>query len=66
MTHFFCDFKKKKEEPNIRENELPRKSIEKIKNEWFNSCHNAYLYSSSSPSMALKDLEKGRNTQRRR
>jgi len=66
MTHFFCDFKKKKEEPNIRENELPSNSIEKIQNEGFHSCYNASLYSSSSPSMALKDSAKGRNTQIRR
>jgi hypothetical protein len=41
-------------------------SIEKIQNEEFHSCHNTSLYSSSSPSMALQESTKGRNTQRRR
>jgi hypothetical protein len=62
----FCNFKKKREAPKIRENELPENSIEKIQNEGFHSCHNASLYSSSSPSMALQDSTKGINTQRRR
>jgi hypothetical protein len=66
MAHIFCNFKKKREAPNIKENELPGKSIEKIQNEGFHSCHNASLYSSSGPSMAFQDSIKGRNTQRRR
>jgi hypothetical protein len=66
MAHLFCDFKNKQEAPNIWENELPGNSIEKIQNEGFHSCHNASLYYLSSPSMALQDSTKGRNTQRRR
>jgi hypothetical protein len=62
MAHLFCNIKKKREAPKIRENELPGK----IQNEGFHSCHNASLYSSSIPSMALQDSTKGRNTQRRR
>ena len=62
MAHFFCNFKKKQEAPKVQENELPGK----IQNEGFHSFHNASLYSSSSPSMDLQDLAKGRNTQRRR
>jgi hypothetical protein len=63
MAHFFCNIKKKREAPNIQENELPGNSIEKIQNEGFHSCQIASL---SSPSMALQDSTKGRNTQRRR
>jgi hypothetical protein len=66
MAHLFCNVKNKREAPKIRENEVPGNSIEKIQNEGFHSCHNASLYSSSSPSMALQDLAKGINTQRRR
>jgi hypothetical protein len=66
MAHLFCNFKKKRETPNIQENELPGNSIEKIQNEGFHSCHNVSLYSLSSPLMALKDSTKGRNNQRRR
>jgi hypothetical protein len=66
MAHLFCNFKKKREAPKIRKNELHGKSIEKNQNEGFHSCHNASLYSSSIPSMALQDLAKERNTQRRR
>jgi hypothetical protein len=66
MAHLFCNFKKKREAPKIRENELPGNSIEKIKNEGFHSCHNASLYSSSSLIMAFQDSTKERKTQRRR
>jgi hypothetical protein len=66
MAHLFCDFKKKREAPKIRGNEIPRNSIEKIENEGFHSCHNHSLYYSSIPSMDLQDSTKGRNTQRRR
>jgi hypothetical protein len=62
MAHIFCNIKKKQEAPKIQENELPGK----IQNEGFHSCHNASLYSSSSPSMALQDSTKSRNTQRMR
>ena len=63
MDHLFCNFKKKQEATKIQENELPGNSINKIQTEWFNSSHNAYL---SSPSMALQNSPKERNTQRRR
>jgi regulator of replication initiation timing len=66
MAHLFCNFKKKREAPKVCEKELPGKSIEKIQNEGFHSCHNASLYSSSSLSKALQDSTKGRNTQRMR
>jgi hypothetical protein len=66
MTHLFCNFKKKREAQKIQRNELPGNSIEKIQDEGFHSCHNYSLYSSSIPSMYLKDLAKDINTQRRR
>jgi hypothetical protein len=66
MSHIFYNFKKNREAPKIQENELPRKSIEKTQNEGFHSCHNASLYSSSSPSMVTRDASKGTTSQRRR
>jgi hypothetical protein len=63
MAHRFCNIKKKREAPNIQENELPENSIEKIQNEGFHSCHNAFL---SIPSMYFQVSAKARNTQRRR
>ena len=47
-------------------NELLGNSIEKIQNEGFHSCHNASLYSSSSPLMVSRDASKGTTSQRRR
>jgi hypothetical protein len=63
MTHIFCNIKKKRETPNIWENELSENSIEKIQNEGFHSCHNAYLL---SPLMYFQVSAKGINNQRSR
>jgi regulatory protein YycH of two-component signal transduction system YycFG len=66
MTHLLFNLKKKREAPKIRENEIPRNSIEKNQNDGFQSCHNASLHSSLRPSIALQDSTKEINTQRSR
>jgi hypothetical protein len=66
MLHLLYNFKKTREALKIWENELLGNSIGKTQNEELHSCHDAPLNSSSSPSMALQDSTKERNTQRRR
>jgi hypothetical protein len=55
MSHLFNNLKKNREAPKIWENEILGNSIGKTQNEGFHLCHDAPLYSSSSPSMISRD-----------